>query len=202
MQIPCQVLQATAVQRKLQEHPHLPLLLPREKGSSFLFPSPDPRLEMSCVALANTAFPEDNARLSQDLEQERIRCLLNTLQEHNRECLPWAPALHRALDRRIPNLAPLCTLSKSLALPVVPLMIPAPVAQRFISISSQKQELADLRSSEQLHWHTGSCVRKQTCCMTKCNWSTWDKSQHKALTSSCPATSPHIPVPHARSPLT
>lgn len=43
--------------------------------------------ELCSLALAKNAFPEDDARLSQDLEQERMRCLLNTLQEHNTECL-------------------------------------------------------------------------------------------------------------------
>lgn len=48
------------------------------------------RLGMSCVAwlLQRMLFQRTMlARLSQDLEQERMRCLLNTLQEHNTECL-------------------------------------------------------------------------------------------------------------------
>lgn len=43
--------------------------------------------ELCSLALAKNAFAEDNARVSQELEQERMKFLLNTLQEHTTECL-------------------------------------------------------------------------------------------------------------------
>lgn len=86
--MPChKALQATAVQRTLQKHPHLPLLLPREKVVFFSLLQTQDGNELCSLALANSVFPEDDARLSQDLEQETMRFLLNTLQEHNTECL-------------------------------------------------------------------------------------------------------------------
>lgn len=90
IQIPCQghkVLQVTSVQRKLQKHHHLPLLLPKEKVRFFSLLQMQAGNELCSLALAKNAFAEDNARVSQELEQERMKFLLNTLQEHTTECL-------------------------------------------------------------------------------------------------------------------
>lgn len=73
--------------------------------------------------------------------------------------LSWAPALHRALDRRIPHLALLYALN--LSLPVVPPMVSAAVAQHcFISTRSQKPPASAGRSGI---WWTAAMAHRILC---------------------------------------
>lgn len=119
--------------------------------------------------------------------------------EHNTGVsLSQALALYRASDRRIPQLAAFVSpkeaaCSSSYLPQYLHLWHSAavsPLALRNHVRCKSWQIRQDLQES--CVRHTGTHVRKQICCVTKCSQSTWGRSQCKALTNTCPTMWPHM----------